>query len=50
MLDSRPSAATNRVRIALVTGDAEFEGLTRTTFGGNAQIDLDVTASTLAAC
>src|SRR5215470_2643068 len=50
MLDGRPPALTNQVRIALVTGDAEFENLVRTTFGGNAQIDLDVTASSLAAC
>jgi len=50
MLDGRPPALTNQVRIALVTGDAEFEKLVRTTFGGNAQIDLDVTASNLAAC
>src|SRR5690349_14393160 len=50
MLDGRPPALTNQVRIALVTGDGEFEKLVRTTFGGNAQIDLDVTASSLAAC
>ena len=50
MLDGRPSPGSNLVRIAVVTGDAEFERLVRTTFGGNPQIELDVTASTLAAC
>jgi pilus assembly protein CpaE len=50
MLDGRPPAVANNVRIALVTGDTEFEKLVRTTFGGNAQIDLDVTASNLVAC
>jgi pilus assembly protein CpaE len=50
MLDGRPSAGTNLVRIAVVTGDAEFERLARTTFGGNPQIELDVTALSLAAC
>ena len=50
MLDGRPSAGSNLVRIAVVTGDAEFERLARTTFGGNPQIELDVTASSLAAC
>ncbi|HEV3397153.1 MAG TPA: response regulator receiver protein [Xanthobacteraceae bacterium] len=50
MLDGRPSAVSNHVRIAVVTGDAEFERLARATFGGNAQIDLDVTTSGLAAC
>jgi len=50
MSDGRPSAGSNLVRIAVVTGDAEFERLVRTTFGGNPQIELDVTASTLAAC
>jgi len=50
MLDGRPPTVSNHVRIAVVTGDAEFERLTRTTFGGNAQIELDVTASNLAAC
>ena len=49
MLDGRPSAGSNLVRIAVVTGDAEFERLARTTFGGNPQIELDVTASSLAA-
>src|ERR1700736_4994514 len=50
MLDGRPPAVANHVRIAVVTGDAEFERMARTTFGGNAQIDLDVTATRLAAC
>jgi pilus assembly protein CpaE len=50
MLDGRPSAGSNLVRIAVATGDAEFERLVRTTFGGNPQIELDVTASSLAAC
>jgi pilus assembly protein CpaE len=50
MLDGRPPAVSNHVRIAVVTGDAEFERMARTTFGGNAQIDLDVTMSSLAAC
>ena len=50
MSDGRPSAGSNLVRIAVVTGDVEFERLVRTTFGGNPQIELDVTASTLAAC
>jgi pilus assembly protein CpaE len=50
MSDGRPSAGSNLVRIAVVTGDAEFERLVRTTFGGNPQIELDVTASSLAAC
>src|ERR1700736_4249981 len=50
MLDGRPPAVANHVRIAVVTGDAEFERMARTTFGSNAQIDLDVTATSLAAC
>jgi pilus assembly protein CpaE len=50
MLDTRSPAVSSPARIAVVTGDAEFERLTRSTFGGNAQIDLDVTASSLAAC
>src|SRR5215471_8219874 len=50
MLDGRSSAVANHVRIAVVSGDAEFERLVRTTFGGNPQIELDVTASSLAAC
>jgi pilus assembly protein CpaE len=50
MLDGRPSAGSNLVRIAVATGDAEFERLVRTTFGGNPQIELDVTASSLATC
>src|ERR1700737_3734794 len=49
-LDGRPPAVANHVRIAVVTGDAEFERMARTTFGGNAQIDLDVTATAPAAC
>ena len=50
MPDARPSVGSSLVRIAVVTGDAEFERLVRTTFGGNPQIELDVTASSLAAC
>src|ERR1700738_2962973 len=50
MLDGCPPAVANHVRIAVVTGDAEFERMARTPFGGNAQIDLDVTATRLAAC
>jgi pilus assembly protein CpaE len=49
MLDSRSTGLSAPARIAVVTGDAEFERLARTTFGGNAQIDLDVTATSLAA-
>jgi pilus assembly protein CpaE len=48
MLDSRSPAVSAPARIAVVTGDAEFERLARSTFGGNAQIDLDVTAASLA--
>ena len=50
MPDVRPSAGSNLVRIAVVTGDAEFERLVRTTFGGNPQIELEVTAASLAEC
>jgi pilus assembly protein CpaE len=50
MLDGRPPAVTKHIRIALVTGDAEFERVARTTFGNNPQIDLDVTTGSLAAC
>lgn len=49
MLDSRSTAVSTPARIAVITGDAEFERLARTTFGGNAQIDLDMTATSLAA-
>jgi pilus assembly protein CpaE len=50
MLDGRPTAVANHARIAVVTGDAEFERLARSTFGNNPQLDLDVTATTLAEC
>jgi pilus assembly protein CpaE len=50
MLDGRPTAVANHARIAVVTGDAEFERLARSTFGNNPQLDLDVTATSLAAC
>jgi pilus assembly protein CpaE len=50
MLDVRTSAVSRHIRIAVVTGDAEFERLARSTFGGNAQIDLSVTTGGLAAC
>jgi pilus assembly protein CpaE len=49
MPDGRPAAVAKHVRIAVVTGDAEFERMARSTFGGNPQIDLDVTAASLAA-
>ncbi|MBV8751394.1 MAG: response regulator receiver protein [Hyphomicrobiales bacterium] len=49
MLDSRSPALSTPARIAVVTGDAEFERLARSTFGGNAQINLDLTATSLAA-
>lgn len=48
MLDGRPDPAANHTRIVVVTGDAEFERLVRTTFGSNAQIDLKVIAGGLA--
>jgi pilus assembly protein CpaE len=50
MLDTRPAAVSNHVGIAVVTGDAEFERLVRSTFGSNPQIALNVTTGSLAAC
>src|SRR5262245_56476317 len=47
MLDGRPSSASNTIRIVVVTGDAEFEKVARSTFGNNPQIDLGVVAAGL---
>jgi len=50
MLDGRPATTSSHIRIAVVTGDAEFERLARTTFGSNPQIDLAMTTGGLAEC
>jgi|GEM_PF-214123 len=47
MLD-RPNPSSNKTRVAALTADPEFEQLLRTTFGGNAQIDLNLVVGTLA--
>ncbi len=42
MLDGRPAPATNKVWVVVLTADADFEQLARSTFGTNALIDLAV--------
>src|SRR6185295_13104921 len=46
MLD-RPNSGSNKTRVSVLTADAEFEQLVRSTFGGNAQIELNLVAGTL---
>ena len=42
MLDGRSAPATNKVRVVVLTADADFEQLARSTFGTNALIDLAI--------
>jgi pilus assembly protein CpaE len=42
MLDGRPAPATNKVQVVVLTADADFEQLARSTFGANALIELAV--------
>lgn len=46
MLD-RPVPASNKIRVIVLTADADFEQLARSTFGANAQIDLTVVRGAL---
>ena len=46
MLD-RPASNANKTRIAVLTADAEFEQLIRSTFSANPQIDLRLVTGTL---
>ena len=48
MLMTRPTSATVKTGIALLTADAIFEQAVRTTFGASPQIDLHVISGTLA--
>src|SRR5262245_7532183 len=47
MSDIRPASAGAQARIAVLTGDAEFEQLARTAFGGNGAVELNVVAGGL---
>jgi pilus assembly protein CpaE len=42
MLNGQPIPATNTIRVVVLTADADFEELARSTFGTNALIDLAV--------
>jgi pilus assembly protein CpaE len=48
MLDGRPTTTASQMRIAAITGDPEFERLARTTFAGNAQVELILSTGGLA--